>query len=194
MDLATKYARKPVWPARREACCLLVIDMQQFFGETSASVAAPVRACVEACRRAGVRVAFTQHGHEDTARDGGMLAEFWSELVVRGTPGWRLVDGVAPGGDEQVFHKKTYSAFCGTQLQERLREWGVDTLILAGVLTNCCIETTARDAFCRGFRVVVVPDATATSDRELHAASLAGMAFSVAYLVPVRELQHFADA
>lgn len=88
-----------------------------------------------------------------------------------------------------VVEKNTYSAFRGTGLEERLVEMGVEEVIVTGVMTNLCCETTAREAFVRGFRVFFSTDATATSAVELHEATLMNMAYGFAYLVDCNRLQ-----
>lgn len=84
--------------------------------------------------------------------------------------------------------KHTYNAFYGTDLESHLKELGKTEVIVTGVMTNCCCETTARDAFVRGFRVFFSTDATATSNEDLHNSSLKTLAFGFAYLVNVNSL------
>jgi isochorismate hydrolase len=73
-------------------------------------------------------------------------------------------------------------------LDEWLHNNGVEDLIITGVLTNCCCETTARDAFVRDYRVFFVADATATVNEELHLSSLMNLAFGFAYIAQTQEL------
>lgn len=86
-------------------------------------------------------------------------------------------------GEDMVVEKNTYSAFRKTGLEDKLVEMGVEEVIVTGVMTNLCCETTAREAFIRGFRVFFSTDATATSDLDLHDATLKNMAYGFAYLV-----------
>lgn len=88
-----------------------------------------------------------------------------------------------------VVEKSTYSAFRKTGLEEKLVEMGVDEVIVTGVMTNLCCETTAREAFIRGFRVFFSTDATATSDIDLHEATLKNMAYGFAYLIDCNSLK-----
>lgn len=88
-----------------------------------------------------------------------------------------------------VVEKSTYSAFRKTGLEEKLVEMGVDEVIVTGVMTNLCCETTAREAFIRGFRVFFSTDATATSDVDLHEATLKNMAYGFAYLIDSHNLK-----
>eukprot|EP01106_Pelomyxa_sp_JSP_P015057 TRINITY_DN5010_c2_g1_i1.p1 TRINITY_DN5010_c2_g1~~TRINITY_DN5010_c2_g1_i1.p1 ORF type:complete len:141 (-),score=16.02 TRINITY_DN5010_c2_g1_i1:24-446(-) len=134
-----------------------------------------------------------------------MLAEFWGDnLPMYGTRNWQFVDSVKPLPGDHVIHKTTYSGFHGTDLESVLQSLGVDTIVIVGVLTNCCCETTAREAFVRGFlsfsppspshcswrryRVVFVADATATSNMTLQLLSLVTLAFGFAYIVTSEKL------
>ncbi|XXG60368.1 hypothetical protein AAC387_Pa04g2295 [Persea americana] len=70
-----------------------------------------------------------------------------------------------------------------------LRDKGIEEVIITGVMTNLCCETTARDAFVRGFRVFFSTDATATSSREMHEATLLNLGYGFAYLVDCNSLK-----
>ncbi|MDQ1247375.1 MAG: hypothetical protein QG597_1745 [Actinomycetota bacterium] len=162
---------------------LLVIDMQEFFGEMSADTAPNVAELIAAARLAELPVFFTRHGHYDLSVDAGRLAQWWDgDLAMVGTPAWQLVGPLTPQEGDVVIDKQRYSAFYGTELDNILRGEGITDLIICGVMTNCCCETTARDAFMRDYRVFVVADATATADDDLHVASLMGMAYSCAII------------
>jgi nicotinamidase-related amidase len=84
----------------------------------------------------------------------------------------RFADELAPRATEPVILKPSYGAFFDTPLETILRRLGVDTVVLAGTLTDCCVGTTARQAYERGFGAVVASDATATSLPEMHEAEL----------------------
>ena len=84
--------------------------------------------------------------------------------------------------------KHTYNAFHGTDLESHLKETGKTEIVVTGVMTNCCCETTARDAFVKGFRVFFSSDATATRNEDLHNSSLKTLAFGFPYLVNVNSL------
>ncbi|KAJ8433445.1 hypothetical protein Cgig2_017405 [Carnegiea gigantea] len=143
------------------------------------------------CKGAGIPVILTRHRHKP-GDDGGVLGEWWfGDLIIDGTPESELIPEVVTAAAvkaEEVVEKNTYSAFQNTHLEERLREMGVKEVIVTGVMTNLCCETTARDAFVRGFRVFFSTDATATSSTELHEATLKNMAYGFAYLVDCQRL------
>jgi isochorismate hydrolase len=171
---------------------LLVIDMQQYFEGVACPILKNVIAVLQACRTAGMKIVFTRHGHHDLTMDGGMLARWWDNLITYGTKEWELMKELHPGPDEPIIDKSRYSAFHGTNLDEWLQKNEIEDVIITGVLTNCCCETTARDAFVRDYRVFFVADGTATVNDELHLASLKNLAFAFAYVVDANSLCNWA--
>lgn len=100
----------------------------------------------------------------------------------------RFVPELAPLPSEVVVLKPSYGAFFDTPLETILRRLGVETLVLAGTLTDCCVGTTARQAYERGFGAVVASDATATSLPEYHEAELAILRRAFARVLTVDEI------
>ncbi|MBS3809371.1 MAG: isochorismatase family protein [Desulfobacterales bacterium] len=92
---------------------------------------------------------------------------------------------------DAVLDKNRYNAFHGTSLDESLRSIKIQELIITGVLTNCCCETTARDAFVRDYRVFFAGDATATVNEELHLASLKNLAFGFAHIMGTEQICNY---
>ncbi len=177
------------------SCVLLVVDMLRYFvspeGRSYLPAATPivpnVVALIRAWRRTGGPVVFTRHCHEGP-HDLGMLGKFFSDYIRCGEPDSALVPGVEPREDEPVFRKTTYDAFLGTGLEDHLRSRGVSQVLVTGVLTHMCVETTARSAFCRGFEVFVAADATASSRETFHLHALMSMADSVAVVFGTEEI------
>lgn len=79
-----------------------------------------------------------------------------------------------------VIDKNQYSAFFKTNLDEILKANHIEDVIITGVMTNCCCETTAREAFMYGYRVFFINDATSTFNEELHLATLKNLSFGFA--------------
>jgi isochorismate hydrolase len=183
-------------PVRSE-CALLVVDMQNYFVDPGGRSYIPeasaildnVATLLDAFRSADRPVVFTAHGHKDPRKDGGMLAEWWGDLITEGTWDSLIVHDLAPLPGEAVVRKRRYSAFAGTRLASVLRADGVGELVIAGVMTNLCCETSARDSFMRGFRTFFVADATATVSEELHLASLKNLAYGFATVLLTRDVQ-----
>lgn len=120
-----------------------------------------------------------------------MLTEWWfGDFIRDGTEEAELMGSLHRETEKDaVVGKRTYSAFAGTGLEEMLVGMGVEEVIVTGVMTNLCCETTARDAFGRGFRVFFSTDATATDDEDLHEATLKNMAHGFAYLIDCHRLK-----
>jgi isochorismate hydrolase len=93
--------------------------------------------------------------------------------------------------EDKLVEKHTYSAFYDTDLESFLKGMGKTEVIVAGVMTNLCCETTAREAFVRGFRVFFSADATATSSEDLHSATLKNLAYGFAYIVDCQRLKSY---
>jgi ureidoacrylate peracid hydrolase len=174
----------------------VVVDLQNGFMREGAAVEVPVaRAIVpnvnkitEALRAAGGTIVYLRYTYDAaeplnwSAWYGDMLhPERSDELKTVFTPGhpdfalWPGLD-VRPG--DWIVDKTRFSAFVpGTcDLDERLRAKGIDTLIVTGTLTNCCCESTARDANQRNYKTIFVTDGNATHTDWEHNATLANMA------------------
>ncbi|GIW11364.1 MAG: peroxyureidoacrylate/ureidoacrylate amidohydrolase RutB [Dehalococcoidia bacterium] len=181
---------------------LLIIDMQHGFCDPNGSMArmgfdvAPCAAAIEPCRRliaaaraSQVPVFYTRYVYRADYADGGFLVnELIPALkeagcVAEGSWDAEIVPALAPQPGDYVIDKNRFSAFYGTRLEPFLRSLGVRTLIVGGVTTNMCVETTVRDASQRDYRVYVVRQATGEVDAARHAGALTTMGFGFAYVV-----------
>ena len=94
------------------------------------------------------------------------------DFCMRGSWEAEFTPEIQPEANEIVIEKTRYSAFVKTDLDARLRELGIATLIVTGVATNICVETTCREGFMRDYYIVVPNDLVATLSEELHRCSL----------------------
>jgi nicotinamidase-related amidase len=96
------------------------------------------------------------------------------EWLDKESDGFALWPEMAVHPDDETVTKLRYSAFIqdSSDLEERLRAAGIDTVLIAGVATNICCESSARDAMMRGFRTIMVHDALAAADDAQHNAAL----------------------
>ena len=101
---------------------------------------------------------------------------------------WKFLPEIKIESKDKILPKKRYSAFYETDLESFLRSKGIRDLVISGVMTNLCCETTARDAFMRDYRVFFLIDATATSKGEHHLATLKNLGLGFAYLITYDEL------
>jgi ureidoacrylate peracid hydrolase len=191
-----------------ERPALLVIDMQNGFCHPAGSVArggawiddcqatiGPIASLLGVARRAKVPVIFTRFVYRADYADGGILV---SELrphlkerrsLVQGEWDAEIVSELTPLSDEFVVDKNRFSAFYATSLESILRGLDVRTLIVCGVTTNMCVESTVRDAGQRDYRVYVVRDAVGELDRARHEHALCAMAFGFAHVLPRADIE-----
>ena len=180
----------------RSAAALILIDLQVHFGSAAAGLAPRLAHLAAAARAVGVPVVWTQHGHPDPATDAATsnLVRWWGteHSIKVGSPGWCLVAGLGvdeEAGDTVLGEKQTYDAFHGTRLASLLDAAGRTAVVIGGVLTELCCETTARAAFVRGLDVVVLADGCATDDCARHAASLGALGFGFAAIATCGEVE-----
>jgi ureidoacrylate peracid hydrolase len=163
---------------------LLVIDMQRGFIEAGAVMEVPsgraivpaIGRLVEACRAAGIPVAFTQFIWSPSVPN--LIGELHSQhkpplsCCMEGHPSAEVVPELAPRAGDLVIRKHGYDAFHDTLLDDLLVGRGRDQLIATGVMTDVCVLATVTAALHRQYRVTVVSDATATLWDEVQRLSL----------------------
>ncbi len=185
-ELSAYRERKAVIDPKHVA--LLVIDMQNYFHQIIQPVLGNILEAIQSCRKTNIPIIFTQHGHTDPASDGGLLGKWWGQMIIEGTEDWKFLPEIKIEPKDIILPKKRYSAFFETDLETTLRSRGIQDVILSGVMTNLCCETTARDAFVRDYRIFFLIDGTATGRSELHLATLKNLGFGFAYLITCDEL------
>jgi biuret amidohydrolase len=182
-----------------EKTALVIIDMQRDFLEPGGFGAAlgndvtrlqaavvPCRAVLSAARKAGLLVIHTREGHRPDLSDAPPLKVERGDpalrigapgpmgrILVRGEPGHDIIPELYPVAGEPVIDKPGKGAFCQTDLELMLRNRGIETLLVCGVTTEVCVNTTVREANDRGFRCIVLSDCCASYFPEFHQAGLA---------------------
>jgi nicotinamidase-related amidase len=184
-------------------CALLAIDMQDEFvkpGWTPYWVPEATKRIptightIEICRQLEIPVIFTafaaSHRNFDRPLTGAQMPNRFPDITP--DPAW-FRDGsicaeLASADDEIVIQKPSYGAFYDTPLQTILKNMNRDTVVICGTLTNFCCGTTARQAYERGFKVVVLSDATATDDMDLQEPELMVLRKGFARVMTVAEI------
>jgi isochorismate hydrolase len=111
------------------------------------------------------------------------LGEWWADVIIEGSESSVLLPELRVQPEDTIIKKDRYSAFYKTDLEEALRAKGIKDLIIGGVMTNLCCETTARDAFVRDFRVFFLVDGTSTAFEDLHLSTLKNLSYGFATLI-----------
>jgi nicotinamidase-related amidase len=186
---------------------LLNIDLQNCFVEGS-PIAAPeglvvlerVNRLAAACRRAGILVIHTSIVLRSDHSNRGILSQFSpfvaEGILDKGSNSAALHKNLIIDPGDILLDKPRFGAFHGTDLELILRKRTIDTVIISGVATNVCCETTAREAAVRDFRVFFLSDGTATapmggaSAEELQRATCATLGFCFAQVLTVDEMIH----
>lgn len=188
-----------------ERTALLNIDMQNCFVEGS-PIAAPdglailprINRLAAACRDKGILVIHASIVMRPDGSNLGVLAQFSPPvregILNKGTESAALHSGLRVDSRDILIDKPRFGAFYGTDLELILRARGIDTLIISGVATNVCCETTAREAAVRDFRVFFLSDGTATADMgdvsaaDLQRVTCATLGFLFAQVLTVDEM------
>ncbi len=178
---------------------LVIIDMQRDFLEPGGFGAAlgndvsllkaavePIGNVLKAARETGMLVIHTREGHRPDLADAPPLKVERGDpntrigapgpmgrILVRGEPGHDIIPELYPVAGEPVIDKPGKGAFYQTDLQLMLKNRGIETLLVCGVTTEVCVNTTIREANDRGFRCIALSDGCASYFPDFHAAGLA---------------------
>ena len=167
VSAAVQRTRELLRSARAKG--IFVVHVRAEYGKPWRSSSSPYRFPVQGRREPAV---WTASAHDSLLNS--RFDEDETEVCRTGTWGAEFVEGLGPEPGEAVITKHRFSAFAGTGLDKLLRARGISSLIVAGVTTNCCVETTAREAVMREFSLIVAEDCVGVKDHlaDLHKATL----------------------
>ena len=181
-----------------ESAALIIVDMQNdfihdqgFVRKSSREIGVPstaldllnkpipkIKRLAEGFRKNGLNVIYIYTAWEKDYSDValplkklGPKAQAMGALV-KGSWGAQIIEDLTPHETDHQVMKKAYGAFFQTPLDRMLRNMGIKTLIMTGVATNFCVETTLREAVAYGYDVILASDGAATFDPEGHQATL----------------------
>jgi nicotinamidase-related amidase len=176
---------------------LLVVDMQKFFLDPSSpsftcgglAILPGLKELIQSYRRIHLPVIFTRHVHHPGLLDAGLMGWWWQGMCLEGSPESEVHPELAPLPGEKEILKHRYSAFYNTDLETILRCLKIEDLVITGIMTNMCCESTARDAYFRDYRVFFMADGTGSITEEMHLASLLNLAFGFACVTTTATIQ-----
>lgn len=171
-----------------EKAALLVLDMQEYFLDENSHAFVPsapalipgINALIAAFEAANRPVVATRH--INSKEDAGMMSKWWRDLI-NSQDAYSHYSSRLNLSNYIPLNKTQYDAFLHTTLEETLRVHHIEQVVICGVMTHLCCETTARSAFMKGFEVFFMVDGTATYNETLHRASL--LTLSHGFGVPV---------
>jgi biuret amidohydrolase len=199
VSLATLDAEPTPLAINFDKTALIIIDMQRDFLEPGGfgaalgndvsrlqAAVAPCRDVLEAARRRGLLIIHTREGHRPDLSDAPPLKVERGDpalrigspgpmgrILIRGEPGHDIVPELYPLAGEPVIDKPGKGAFYQTDLELMLHNRSIDTLLVCGVTTEVCVNTTVREANDRGFRCIVLADCCGSYFAEFHQMGLA---------------------
>ena len=176
-----------------EEAALVVLDMQRYFLDPLSHAFVP--GSEEILRRIeALSTAFLEKNrpviltrHINTPENAGIMASWWNDLIQSESPMSRITSEL-PQDRSHIVIKSRYDAFFQTDLESFLHRHKVRQVVITGVLTHLCCETTARSAFMRDFRVFFPVDGSATYNEHFHQATLRNLSHGFAHLTQIRTL------
>ncbi len=190
----------------REKVALLVIDMQNAYCHSEGSFAklgidtSPLRSIIPNCRElidaarfVKVPIIYAKYILRPDYKNGGVLTqEIWPALttvnyVAAGSWDSEIVNELTPDPNDFIIEKCRYSAFYGTGLDPVLRSLAINDIVICGVTTHFCVESTARDASQRDYRVFIIRDATAEVNPAWHEMSLTSFSLGWGWVITKEE-------
>jgi ureidoacrylate peracid hydrolase len=190
----------------KENSALLIIDMQNAFISKEGSLSKmgldtsrtlnaiePIEQLRREFKKEGRPVIYTQHTHRADRADAGLMVKVFPPIMdlghcVEGTWDGEIIDELKPEEGDYVVKKHRFSGFYNSQLDEVLRGLDVRTLVVAGVATNICVESTVRDAFYRDYNVFVPRETTASYTEEQEQGAFGNFEFAFARVLSLEKM------
>lgn len=188
LDLIKEYnVRNQQFDSKKSA--LIVIEMQETFRTDMEMISDKqiknVQSLIAFAESNNMPVIFVRHN--DSSEKSQNMIDWWGDKLEKGSKVWEIIPELDTS-KHIIIDKSQYSAFYGTNLDDILKERSIENVIICGLMTNCCCETAARDAFMRGYNVVFVNDATATLNADLHLSAIKNISFGFGSVIDTKDI------
>lgn len=189
--LEISHSREKKFSFNYDDSALLVIDMQDFFLKEESHAFIPsaktivenINYLIKNFRKQNHPIIFTFHAYK-TDEEPGIMDRWWGDVLRENNPLSKINTSILYDKNDIVIRKNRYSAFINTNLSHILKNNNIKKLVITGVMTHLCCESTAREAFMRDYEVYFVIDATAADNEDFHLSSLKTL--TDGFVMPVR--------
>lgn len=156
---------------------LIVLDVQKYFTDklshafvpSSPAIIQNINRLIVSFKKLDLPIFYTKHFNSNNYSN--MMNKWWNKKLEKESSLFDIEESIIVGSSSIIIEKEYYDAFYLTELDRRLNDLGVDSLVVCGLMTHLCCETTIRSAFVRGYKSFFVFDATATYNVDFHCAS-----------------------
>lgn len=195
-QVCKNYKSNPPFTFSKDNSALLVLDMQNYFVDQESHAFIPVSTTIIPVINNLISffnlnnrlIIFTRHIDSlKNEEKNNIMLKFWKDSIIVNSK-YSKINYHLDSKNVLILQKSKYSAFFKTNLDSILKENNIDQLVIAGVHTHLCCETTARDAFLRNYEVFFTIDATGTYNEELHMGTLKSLSHGFAVCLSSEEI------
>ncbi len=181
LDKVKQFRRKQFFNPSKSA--LLILDMQRYFLDPESHAFIPsvpiilprIKTLAQQFKNKNLPVITTRHLNSD--ENAKLMKTWWRDMIREEDPMSQITSDIST---YTTIIKHQYDAFYNTTLEKILRDKKVEQIVVTGVMTHLCVESTIRSAFIRGFTVFLPIDTTATYSKEFHLSSLLNLSHGFA--------------
>ena len=189
-ELDFSNTRKQLFNFNIKKSALIVVDMQEYFTSDKSHAYIPeteviipkINSLIKKFNDADQPVILTHYTYKDGEKP-GIMGRWWGDTITAGNPLSKISSLMKYTEKNIILRKNRYSAFHKTNLDEILKVRDIEQIVITGVMTHLCCETTARDAFMHDYEVYFVIDSNATDSEDFHLSSLKTL--SDGFVMPV---------
>ena len=183
---------------QKEKAALLILDMQDYFLDSGSHAFVPSAPAIipglnqlsSLFKSWGQPIIFTKH--INTKKNAGMMGNWWRDLITSDHPGCSLSKDLDLSGGK-IVEKTQYDAFYRSDLKGKLDQFSVQQLVIGGVMTHLCCETTARSGFVQGYEIFFLVDGTATYNQKFHRGAITNLSHGFSELKLVDDFLQTAE-